>query len=170
MEIYASAALVGIFAGAVVGQATGRVVNRTLDLAVAGAGRAYENLVAKDPSDPETRKVFLALEALDVNAKLRMTNAIVSSLEEKFDVKQVGDKDDPVVLCLNEVKEALQMIENTLDEIREEIDRHQARHLHRWRSSNVEEHIRVLSSRLIILDKRMDMLAKCRAIEAQHKG
>lgn len=168
MEVYAGAAVMGLFAGAVVGQATGRVVSKTLDLAVAGAGRAYENIMVKDPSDPEARNVFRALEALDVSSRLRMTNALVQSLEKQygFSAADPVPSDDPVRLCVHEVKVALDSIEECLDAIRFELDAHQERYLHRWRVSGVAKHLQTLKIRLDVLDKRLDMLAKCRAVRA----
>ena len=171
MEVYAGAAVMGLLFGAVVGQATGRVVNSTLDLAVAGAGRAYGNLVAKDPSDPETSRVFEALATLDVNARLRMTNALVQSLEIQLkDASSTANnetgQDDPLVLCVEEVKHALGSIESSLIDIRVELEAHQERVLHRWRMSNVGSLIKLLESRLNVLDKRLDMLARCRAVQA----
>jgi len=164
MEFYAGAAAVGLFAGAVVGQATGRVVSKTLDLAVAGAGRAYENIASKDPNDPETRYVFEALEAMDVNSKMRMTNALVQSLEAQYNFRASDPvrTNDPIQLCTHEVKVALDSIDECLDQIRIELEAHHARFMYKWRSSNVEKHLKILKLRLDVLDRRLDMLGKCR--------
>ena len=63
-EMYFGAALMGMLAGAVVGNATNRVVSRGLDAISGRVGRAYDALHDNDPDDPETRYVFNALDKM----------------------------------------------------------------------------------------------------------
>jgi hypothetical protein len=173
MELYAGAAVMGLFVGAAIGQATGRVVNTTIDMAVAGAGRAYNNLAGKDPNDPETRIVLEALEVMDVNSKLRLTTALIQSIEHSYNFAQDESSNDPLKLCVQEVKLALDSIEEILNQIDDELERHRARLLSRWRTSHVHPLLKMLQMRLDVLDKRLDMLAKCKTIQennySQHK-
>lgn len=62
--MYFGAALMGMVAGAVVGNATNRVVARGLDALSGSVGRAYQNLHGNDPNDPETKYVFDALDRM----------------------------------------------------------------------------------------------------------
>jgi len=163
MEIYFSAAVLGLLAGAVVGQATARVVNSTLDIAAAGVSRAYENLQGKDIHDPETRRVLIVLEGMDVYSKIRITTALVESMEKLRSGHQ-QDLADPLWLCIREVKRALFSIEETLKEIGTELDYHRARYLYRWRTSNVDPVLENLQMRLAVLDRRVDMLVKCNTV------
>jgi hypothetical protein len=72
----------------------------------------------------------------------------------------------PLKLCINEVKDALFAIEVILTEIYQELELHQKRNLHKWRTSNVGPMLDRLSLKLSILDKRVDMLVKCKTIKA----
>ena len=171
MEAYAGAALVGLFAGAVIGHAAGRVVDTTLDLASAGASRAIYNLFGKDQDDPEVKYVMSVFEELDVSSKLRITNSFIDNLESQQPqllLKQNTDDEslNPLYLALYDVKKSREIIEETMNEILKELKYHTNKYFHNWRYSSVRPLLNKLRREIAILDKRVDMLVKCKMIYA----
>lgn len=108
-------------------------------------------------------KLTTTLSALtqDVESKLRTTQSIVDSVDTAAEAQVIGT---PLNLCVAEVKDALNSIEIMLKEIHVELQLHQLRYMHKWRSSNVGSILERLQTKLAILEKRVDMLIKCKTI------
>ena len=168
MEIYASAALFGAVSGALVGASTGRAVNKAIDVAVKSVTTAYNGLTNFDDYRSAFPEIFLELESLDVDARLRMVLALLKNAEERSRTDSPGE--ETIDICLGEIRTSVDSITHDLEAVHRELRAHQERWFASFRSPHVSSLLKSLRVKMGVLDRRVDMLIKAQAFLEQSKA
>jgi len=119
------------------------------------------------------------LETMDIEAKLKTVHALVLTIQKQrskslpsapssegqlVDPSTVPqDESDVVGVCLEQVKEVLDSITTTVNALNSELEMHEQRWFSSWRTPDTKHHLIALRAKILILDKRVDMLLKVRS-------
>ena len=94
-----------------------------------------------------------ALNNMDLEANLKVIEALLEELSEKHNSKTVS-------ICLDNVSVMLQKIKGEMDEINKEIKYNESKWFSSWRTVNYENNIKNIIKHNAILEKRLDLLIK----------
>jgi len=164
-----------------------RLMLTSVELAVHAAATAVKSLRSSgedQKSLAEHPLVREELEAMDIEAKLKTVQALVLTIQKQRSrsvssaiatniptseaVKtEETDESDVVGVCLDQVKEVLDSITTTVNALNTELDEHEQRWFSSWRTPDTKHHLIALKAKILILDKRVDMLLKVRSFVAE---
>ena len=94
------------------------------------------------------------LENIDLESKINIINQFIEEIEAKKNIKE------SIKSSIQTVHEILEKIKKELDLIKEDIEYHQTKYFHSWRSIYCDDKIGNIKSHNEILDKRFDLLMK----------
>jgi len=173
-----------VYVGVQTAQALSGVSNRimlsSVELAVHAAATALKAIRASNAGEDQKNLadnplVKDELEAMDIEAKLKTVHALVLTIQKQRarsglpvggeGAEQLEEKDesDVVGVCLDQVKEVLDSITSTVNALNGELDMHEQRWFSTWRTPDTRHHLIALRAKIVILDKRVDMLLKVRS-------
>jgi len=180
----AHAVYLGVQTATMVSGLSNKLVLSSVELAVHAAATALRALrpAGGEQSQPQpaladNAHVKEELEQMDIEAKIRTVHALVLTIQKQRagghaggepakDDTQVPDESDVVGVCLEQVKEVLESITSTVTALREELDAHEQRWFATWRTPDTKHHLIALRAKILILDKRVDMLLKVKSFVA----
>jgi hypothetical protein len=73
------------------------------------------------------------------------------------------DDSDVIGVCLDQVKEVLESITSTVNALNAELEAHDTKWFSSWRTPDTKHLLLALKAKILILDKRVDMLLKVRS-------
>jgi hypothetical protein len=169
-----------VYLGVRTAQALSGVGNRlmfsSVELAVHAAATAVQAIRSSggEKNLAENPLVKEDLEAMDIEAKLRTVHALVLTIQKQrgrsptqeepaLVEHEPVDESDVIGVSLAQVKEVLESITATVNALNEELDAHEQRWFSSWRTPDTRHHLISLKAKVVILDKRVDMLLKLRA-------
>jgi len=175
----------GVQTAAVVSTLSNRLVLSSVELAVHAAATALKAVRASEEGQQknltENPLVREELEAMDIEAKLKTVHALVLTIQKQrgksvptnvtggstqiVDPSAIApqDESDVIGVCLEQVKEVLDSITTTVNALHEELDAHDQRWFSSWRTPDTKHHLIALRAKILILDKRVDMLLGVRS-------
>jgi hypothetical protein len=162
----------GVQTASILSGMSNRLVFSSVELAVhaaATAVRALRPSGGDQKSVAENPLVREELESMDIEAKLKTVHALVLTIQKtrgggggKQQVEEVDDS-DVIGVCLSQVKDVLESITGTLTALNTELDAHDQRWFSSWRTPDTKHYVLALKAKILILDKRVDMLLKVKS-------
>lgn len=144
-----------------------KVVMSSIELCIYAASSALKAFRPLDNGVPVGQNPLVKdeLETLDIEAKLKTVQALVLMIQKyrNENESEVIDDSDVVGVCLMQVKDVLESLTTTLNGLRQELNDHDQRWFSSWRTPDTKNHMIALRSKILILDKRVDMLLKVRS-------
>lgn len=101
--------------------------------------------------------IHQVLVELDIESKLVIIHSMVKEIK-KYKTSEMID------VCLCNLNEIVEKLSETLISIHNELDYHSTKWFSSWRTPNTENYLVVLNLESKILDKRLDLLVKCKSI------
>jgi hypothetical protein len=111
-------------------------------------GFARESVIDNHPV------VSNVLEDLDIHASLDIVNAILKETPDNY------EKHVSLHICIHHINDIIGKIQNLLKSINDEINNHQNKYFHYWRTPTYHNDINKLKKNKKILDERVDMFIK----------
>jgi len=169
----------GVQTVSIVSKLSNNIMLSSVELAVHAAATALRALrpasangQIQGPSVTENPLVREELESMDIEAKIRTVHALVLTIQKHRggNNETAVDDSDVVGVCLDQVKEVLESITSTVTTLHEELDAHDQRWFSSWRTPDTKHHVLALRAKILILDKRVDMLLKVRSFVGMDGG
>lgn len=147
-----------------------KLVFSSIELCISAAGLAIHALrpSQQQPAITENPLVKEDLQAMDIEAKLQTIQALVFTIQKQrnrasSEQQHTYDETDVVDVSLTQVKEVLDSLTKTFHELQLELATHEEKWFSSWRTPNTQSLVTAIKSKMLILDKRVDMLLKVRA-------
>eukprot|EP00514_Thraustochytrium_sp_LLF1b_P003410 CAMPEP_0184522518 /NCGR_PEP_ID=MMETSP0198_2-20121128/8323_1 /TAXON_ID=1112570 /ORGANISM="Thraustochytrium sp., Strain LLF1b" /LENGTH=232 /DNA_ID=CAMNT_0026913347 /DNA_START=335 /DNA_END=1033 /DNA_ORIENTATION=+ len=125
-----------------------------------GAGAAL-NMITR--SSDSVGKVQFILMELDIEAKFKSVRSLLVAIEES-DVAVEHNSKDFIMVCVNNVREAMDRISATLRKIQDSTDKHANQWFKNYRSFDVVDELHLLKAQCRQFDKRLETLVQCLSV------
>jgi hypothetical protein len=176
----------GVQTAQVLSGVSNRIMLTSVELPVHAAATALKAIRSSNTEGADQKNlvdhpmVKEELETMDIEAKLKTVHALVLTIQkqrgksgsihangEESAVPEERDESDVVGVCLEQVKEVLDSITITVNALNEELDMHEQRWFSTWRTPDTKHYLIALRAKILILDKRLDMLLKVRSFVSE---
>lgn len=149
-----------------------KLVVSSIELCVSAANAALRALGPSQRPITANPLVKDELEAMDIEAKLQTVHALILTIQKaRNNQTEPLDEADVVGVCLGQVRDVLESLTLTLNALNQELEEHEQRWFSSWRTPSTLPLVVTIRSKMLILDKRVDMLLKVKTFvfENEHQ-